>query len=53
LKEQPGKYPSVLVAELAPTVMQLGLIDEYWLCVHPVVLTGGKPRFRRSHGKIN
>ena len=29
---------SVAGAELASSFMQLGLIDEYWLYVHPVVL---------------
>jgi dihydrofolate reductase len=53
LKEQPGKDMSVGGAELASTFMQLGLIDEYWLYVHPVVLGGGKPMFRPLHIKIN
>lgn len=53
LKEQPGKDMSVGGAELASTFMELGLIDEYWLYVHPVVLGGGKPMFGQLHGKIN
>jgi dihydrofolate reductase len=44
---------SVGGAEIASTFMQLGLIDEYWLYVHPVVLGSGKPMFRQLHDKIN
>jgi dihydrofolate reductase len=53
LKEQPGKYMSVAGAEIASTFMQLGLIDEYWLYMHPVVLGGGKPMFRPLEDRIN
>jgi dihydrofolate reductase len=53
LKAQPGKNMSVGGAEIASTFMQLGLIDEYWLYVHPVVLGSGKPMFRQLHDKIN
>lgn len=52
LKEQPGRdiiiYGSgILVAAL----MQLNFIDEYILWVHPVILAGGKPLFKRSKDK--
>ena len=53
LKEQPGKDLSVGGAELASTFMQLGLIDEYWLYLHPVVLGGGKPMFRPLRDPIS
>jgi dihydrofolate reductase len=53
LKEQPGRDMSVGGAELASTFMQLGLIDEYRLYVHPIVLGGGKPMFPRLHDNIN
>ncbi len=53
LKEQPGKDMSVGGAEIASTFMQLGLIDEYWLYVHPIILGGGKLMFRQLHDKIN
>jgi dihydrofolate reductase len=52
LKEQPGKDLSVGGAGLAATFMQLGLIDEYWLYLHPVVLGGGKPMFQALRDKI-
>jgi dihydrofolate reductase len=52
-KAQPGNDMSVGGAEIASTFMQLGLIDEYWLYVHPVVLGGGKRMFRQLHDKID
>jgi dihydrofolate reductase len=45
LKAQPDKDMSVGGAGLASSFMQLDLIDEYWLYVHPVILGGGKPMF--------
>jgi dihydrofolate reductase len=45
LKARPGKDMSVSGAGLAATFMQLGLIDEYRLYVHPIILGGGKPMF--------
>lgn len=48
LKNQPGKYMDVGGPGLAATFMQLGLIDEYWLYMCPVVLGGGKPFFPQN-----
>jgi dihydrofolate reductase len=45
LKAQPGKDMDVGGPTLASTLMRLGLIDEYRLAVHPVVLGGGTPFF--------
>jgi dihydrofolate reductase len=45
LKAQPGKDMFVGGAGLGATFMRLGLIDEYWLYVFPVVAGGGKPFF--------
>jgi dihydrofolate reductase len=53
LKAQPDKYMSIGGAEIASAFMQLGLIDEYRLYFHPVILGGGKPMFRPLHDKIN
>jgi dihydrofolate reductase len=53
LKEEPGKDMSVGGAGLAAAFMQLGLIDEYYLYVHPIILGGGKPMFRHLGDKIN
>jgi dihydrofolate reductase len=52
LKEQPGKDLSVAGAEIAATFTKLGLIDEYWLYVHPVVLGAGKPMFQQLRDKV-
>lgn len=41
LKAEPGKHLEVGGAELAGTVMRLGLVDEYELFVNPVVLGSG------------
>ncbi len=53
LKEGPGKDMSVSGAEIASTFMQLGLINEYCLYVHPVILGGGKPMFRPLRDRID
>ena len=45
LKNQPGKYISVGGPELAASLMRLGLIDEYWLHIRPIILGGGKRYF--------
>ena len=45
LKDQPENDMQVGGPSLASTVMRLGLIDEYHLFVHPVVLGGGTPFF--------
>ena len=53
LKEQPGRDLTVGGAGLAASFMQLGLIDEYWLYVHPLILGGGKPMLGPLHDKID
>jgi dihydrofolate reductase len=53
LKQQPGKDLEVGGPNLASTVIQLGLIDEYRLVVHPVVLGSGTPFFPALSDKIN
>ena len=46
LKQQPGKNIGVAGgAGLARSMTKLGLIDEYELTVHPVILGRGKPLF--------
>lgn len=52
LRQQPGKdilagSPSLIVA-----LTQLGLIDEYQLAVHPVILGSGLPLFKNITEKI-
>ena len=53
LKQQPGKDLEIGGPNLASTVIQLGLIDEYRLVVHPVVLGSGTPFFPALGDKIN
>jgi len=43
LKQQPGRDIDVGGAGLARACMELGLIDEWWLFVSPVLLGGGTP----------
>jgi dihydrofolate reductase len=45
LKQQPGKDLSLGGANLASTIIQFGLVDEYWMYVNPMVLGGGKSMF--------
>lgn len=47
LKQQPGKDMVIYgSASIVQALTNLGLIDEYQLLVHPVVLGSGKPLFR-------
>jgi dihydrofolate reductase len=53
LKQQPGK--DLLLtggSSLAAGLTELGLIDEYRIVVHPVVLGGGKPLFLKPKDRI-
>ncbi len=53
LKQQPGK--DILVfgsGELVQTLIQHGLVDEYHLQIHPVVLGSGKRLFRDSNNIV-
>ncbi len=52
LKELPGSEMTVGGAGLAASLMDLGLIDEYWLYLYPVTLGGGKPMFGALKDKI-
>ena len=52
-KAQPGNDMSVGGAGIASTFMQLGLVDEYRLYVHPIILGSGKPMFPHAHDKSN
>jgi dihydrofolate reductase len=46
LKAQPGGHLSLGGADLAATFQRLGLIDEYRVYVHPVLIGRGRPMFR-------
>ncbi len=45
LKAEPGKHISVGGPALASSLIQLDLVDEYWLYLNPLLLGGGKPMF--------
>jgi len=45
LKQQPGKPVLVGSPGLIRQLLALNLVDEYQICVHPVVAGGGKPLF--------
>ena len=53
LKAQPGQDMSVGGAGLAASFMQLGLIDEYRLYIHPILLGSGKAMFPHLQDRIN
>lgn len=55
LKQQPGSGYLLVVGsgKLAQTLMQLGLVDEYILWIHPLVLGSGKHLFADGIGPMN
>lgn len=53
LKRQPGKDIAVFgSSDLASTLMQQGLIDEYRIMVNPIVLGSGGPMFKDIKARI-
>lgn len=53
LRQQPGKDILVGSRSLIVALTQLGLIDEYQLCVHPVIAGTGLPLFKNINDRIN
>jgi dihydrofolate reductase len=53
LKLQPGKNILVGSPSLIVALSQLNLIDEYQLCVHPIVSGNGLPLFKNVKGRMN
>jgi dihydrofolate reductase len=51
LKQQPGKDILVGSPSLIITLMKLNLIDEYQLCVHPVIVGRGLPLFKNINDR--
>jgi dihydrofolate reductase len=45
LKKQPGRNISLGGISISQELMRLGLVDEYWLVVHPVLAGKGKRLF--------
>lgn len=52
LKQQSGNDILVGSPSLIVALTQLGLIDEYQLCIHPVILGNGLPLFKTINDKI-
>jgi len=52
LKQQPGKDIFVGSPSLIVALMNLNLIDEYQLCVHPVIIGNGLPLFKTVNDRI-
>ena len=53
LKLRPGRNISLGGINISQQFMRLGLIDEYWLVVHPVVVGKGKRLFDGLSEKID
>ena len=53
LKQQAGKDIFVGSRSLIVACMNLNLIDEFQLCVHPVILGSGLPLFKNIGDRIN
>jgi len=53
LKQQAGKNIFAGSPGLIVALTQLDLIDEYQLCVHPVILGNGLPLFKNIKDRIN
>ncbi|MGV8091071.1 MAG: dihydrofolate reductase family protein [Mangrovibacterium sp.] len=53
LRQQAGKDILVGSPSLIVALTQLGLIDEYQLCVHPVITGTGLPLFKNINDRIN
>lgn len=52
LRQQPGKDIYVSSPSLIIQLTRLGLIDEYQLCIHPVIAGSGLPLFMNITDKI-
>ena len=53
LKQQAGKNILAGSPSLIVTLMQLDLIDEYQLCVQPIILGNGLRLFKKIYDRIN
>ena len=53
LKQQAGKDILIGSPSLIVSLMKLNLIDEYQLCVQPIILGNGLPLFKNINDRIN
>lgn len=54
IKSEPGKDIWLFGgAELTSSLLNLGLVDEIGLAVHPIILGSGKPLFNKVTGRIH
>ena len=53
LKQQPGKNISIGGIHLASTLMNAGLIDEFWILIHPVIVGKGRRLFEEIKERQN
>ena len=53
LKAQPGKNMGLGGAGIGATFIKLGLVDEYWFYIYPVIVGGGKRMLPSLDHKIN
>ena len=53
LKQQTGKNIFAGSPSLIVSLTQLGLIDEYWLCVQPIILGKGLQLFKNINDRID
>jgi dihydrofolate reductase len=53
LKQQPGKDIAVGSPSLIAQLTQLGLIDEYRLCIHPIISGSGLVLFKNIDDRID
>lgn len=53
IKHEPGKDIWLFGgASLTSSLMNLGLVDEIWLSIHPILLGSGKPLFTGITNRI-
>lgn len=52
LKQQDGKDIFIGSRSLINQLMNIRMIDEYWLCIHPVVAGSGTPLFDRNNQRM-
>ena len=52
IKNEPGKDIWLFGGASLTTLLNEGLVDEFWLAVHPILLGKGKPLFTGLNGRV-